>query len=273
MQYSVATFRYRFREQWQQELFLQRLADIGFDSFEEDKAYVPTSQLDESALHRLVRETEGVEIVGVSECPDENWNAVWEAEHGEWEIAIGGEEDRALMHDDEADVHDGTVVIVPHCAFGAGYHETTSMLTGEMIRRGARWMHGRHVLDNGSGTGVLGIVAARLGAAQVVAVDIDEKSVESTRLNAERNDVTVDARLGKVPPEGEYDLILSNIHRNILMEQMPLYARYLRQGGEVWLSGFYEDDCAQLVAAAEQAGLQPVARQENGEWRMLIMTR
>ena len=248
-------------EEWRKELFLQALADIGFDSFEEAeanvKAYIPTPLFNKVSVEALVAETEGVRIGAIEECPDENWNATWEAETGVQNIVIGekGEEE--------------TVEIVPHCAFGAGYHETTSMLIETMQARGKKWMQGKRVLDNGCGTGILGIVAAKMGAAEVVAVDIDENSVRSTRENAERNGVGIDVRLGDTPPEGEYDLILSNIHRNILVAQMPLYAERLKQGGEVWMSGFYEGDCESLIAAAEQVGLTMVGKTTRGDWVLL----
>ena len=98
---------------------------------------------------------------------------------------------------------------------------------------------------------------------------MDEHSVSSTRDNALRNDVVVDVRLGDTPPQGVYDLILSNIHRNILLQQMPLYARYLAPQGELWLSGFLEDDCPALLQAAETVGLHLVQSVSRREWRML----
>ena len=131
----------------------------------------------------------------------------------------------------------------------------------------------RHVLDMGCGTGVLGIMAKKCGATSVVAVDIDDKSVANTMENAEANNVTLDVRLGSTPPDGAYDLILANIHRNILVEHMPAYAKSLQQGGELWLSGFYAEDIPYLQQAAEAAGLQHIETKERGDWRWLKCTK
>lgn len=254
MQYSVATFSYHFAEEWQQEIFEQNLCDIGFDCFDGEQAYIPTSSLDENKLRELLSNTHGAELLSIELCPDENWNATWEEEHGEQIIPI-----RVNGFTEE-------VVIHPHCAFGAGYHETTSMLVDAIEAEGD--LSHKMVLDNGCGTGVLGIVAAKLGAT-VVALDIDEKSVENTQENALSNRVKIDVILGDTPIAGEYDLILSNIHRNILAAQMPLYARYLKPQGEVWMSGFFPTDSPTLIAEAQKVGLTLVQQSQRGDWCML----
>jgi ribosomal protein L11 methyltransferase len=202
------------------------------------------------ALHALVGSTEGVTLLAVENCPDSNWNAAWEASNLPSGLPLD-------------------MCIVPDCAFGSGTHPTTRMLMDQMLSLGGGFMSGRRVLDNGCGSGILGILAARLGASSVRAVDMDEKSVASTRANAERNAVRVEALLGSVPPEDNYDLIFSNIHRNVLLAQMPLYARCLGPGGELWLSGFYEADCPPLEEAARNAGLVQLSAQSQDGWWML----
>lgn len=249
MKYSCATFRFDFAEPWQEDVFAQSLFDLGFDTIDGTTAYIPTDLLEQNrqAIEDTVRTTEGVEMVEIADCPDQNWNEAWEAEHPMEELPLG-------------------VQIVPHCAFGAGHHETTAMMIDALLEAD---LHGKTVLDNGCGTGVLGIMAAKCGAKSVQAVDIDENSVRNTQENAARNGVAISVALGSSPTDGQYDLILANIHRNILLEQMPLYARYLNDGGQLWLSGFYEDDCSVLTQAAEKAGLHTLFCHKNGEWRML----
>lgn len=259
MQYSVAKFAYEFAEPWQQDVFEQTLGDIGFECFDGERAYIQTAMLDNMALERVMNETNGARLLCVESCPDENWNATWEEEHGEQVIPLYTTEDGNVTK----------VVIRPHCAFGAGYHETTSMMVEALKKHGN--LKGKRVLDNGCGTGILGIVAAKYGAV-VTAVDIDEYSVTNTKENAETNGVDIDARLADKPAEGKYDLILSNIHRNILLKQMPLYKRYLNPGGELWLSGFYEKDCPTLIRAAEAEGMTHVVTSQKGEWRMIKIT-
>lgn len=259
MQYSVAAFRFHFAQEWEQELFLQDLCDIGFDCFDGDQAYIPTHLLNDRQLHELVAHTDGVELISVSLCPNDNWNATWEQEHGEQIIPI---------HSPSMGYKE--VVIHPHCAFGAGYHETTSMLIDALTLRGD--MTHLAVLDNGCGTGILGIVASVLGAT-VTALDIDEKSVENTQENALLNSVNIAVQQGDTPIPGQYDIILSNIHRNILLAQMPLYARYLKSQGELWLSGFFPSDSPTLIAEAQKVGLTLILQSQRGDWCMLQLKR
>ena len=291
MQYSVAHFQTSFAEQWQADVFAQALCDIGFDTIEDTpsdngnsqmvncpivqslSAYIPTAHLDIPALQALVAQTEGVSLLSVEECPDANWNAVWESEHAAEQLPMD-------------------VVIIPHCAFGAGHHETTGMMIDALMERD---LSGCRVLDNGCGTGVLGIFAAKRGADSVIAIDIDDKSVENTLENAARNSVTIHALQGTLETLADdfgrrhltgdagvspavngqivngqivqsFDLILANIHRNILLSQLPLYAQLSK---EVWLSGFYEQDVPTLIAAAEKVGLHVVGHNQRNGWSML----
>ena len=158
------------------------------------------------------------------------------------------------------------VKIVPHCAFGAGHHETTSLIVDTLLSTD---LSGKIVLDHGTGTGVLAIFAKRKGASEVVAVDIDEKSVENAKENAALNGEKIDVRLGDTVPEGTYDFILANIHRNVLLSNMSAYAEHLSPNGELWISGFYEADCAPLKEAAESQGLTFIQVLSRGEWQLM----
>ena len=257
MQYSVVHLIYSFAEEWEQDLLEQALCDIGFEVFDGENAYIQTAVLEENqeALEALIADTEGVQLLGIEQCEDINWNAQWEAEHEIIELPLG-------------------VRITPHCAFGAGHHETTSMMIAALVEAGEQgWFaQERKVLDMGCGTGVLGIMAKKCGATQVVAVDIDDKSVTNTQENALANHVELDVRLDSTPPDGEYDLILANIHRNILIDHMPAYARNLKAGGELWLSGFYAEDIPHLRQAAEQVGLQLTETRNINEWQWIRFT-
>ena len=262
MKYNVATIDCTGLEEWQTDILQQELADIGFDSFEQDeqtlRAYIPTDQLPTiSRLEEAIAEN-GARLLSFESCPDENWNATWEASHEAEELPLG-------------------VRIVPHCAFGAGHHETTAMMIAELLHSplttNPLTSNPLTVLDMGTGTGVLAIMAAKLGASSVVAVDIDENSVKNAQENAAANGVTIDVRLDANVPQGTYSLIMANIHRNILLAQMADYARTLNIGGELWLSGFYEADCPTLIAAATAQGLQHTATRQNGEWRMLTFAK
>lgn len=255
MKYNVIHIKTDFAEEWQADVFNQQICELGVDTIDADDYYIPSEIWADKAgeIEALCAGTEGVTLVGSDACPDENWNAVWESEHPMQELPLG-------------------VKIIPHCAFGAGHHETTSMIINTLLLSD---LSGKNVLDHGTGTGVLAIFAKRLGAKQVVAVDIDDKSVENAKENAALNGVEIDVRLGSSLPfreeseVGSFDLILANIHRNILLANMESYAANMRAGGELWLSGFYADDCPVLQEAAENHGLTLTAIQSNGEWRMM----
>ena len=274
MKYHVLHITTDFAEEWQKEVFDQELCDLGVDTIdaglEPEQAghadyYIPSDlwEQNQEAIQAQISDTEGATLLSVEEVPDENWNAVWEAEHPVQELPLG-------------------VKIIPHCAFGAGHHETTAMMIEALINFKSQISNFKfNVLDNGCGTGVLGIFAKKLGAAHVLAVDIDDKSVQNTLENAALNGVELDVRLGSVNEQGErsvlwqtegrsvFDLVLANIHRNILLAQMPIYARIIKEGGEVWMSGFYETDCPALEEEAQKNGLQLIEVRANGEWRMM----
>ena len=258
MQYSVVHLAYSFTEDWEQDLLEQSLCDIGFEVFDGENAYIQTAVLQDNqeALEALIADTEGVEILSIEQCEDINWNAQWEAEHQIIELPLG-------------------VRITPHCAFGAGHHETTSMMITALVEAQEQgWFaQKRDILDMGCGTGVLGIMAKKCGASKVVAVDIDDKSVANTQENAQANDVELEVSLGSTPPNGKYDLILANIHRNILIEHMPSYAKNLKANGELWLSGFYAEDIPYLSHAAEEIGLHITETRHTNEWQWLRLTK
>jgi len=259
MQYHVLHIRTSFEEEWQQDVFDQMLVEYGIDTIVakgdpfngyKSKYYLPSEQWE---LHKKDIEAyvdrKGARLLRVEACPDRNWNAKWEEEHPVHELALG-------------------ITIVPHCAFGAGYHQTTSMMTEALQQADLK---GKTVLDHGTGTGVLAIFAKRLGAAQVVAVDIDEKSVENAKENAALNheDIEVLHTSAFHFSPSTFHLILANIHRNILMEHMRAYAQSLKPNGELWMSGFFEFDCKMLQNAAQKEGLQVIDVLENGEWRLM----
>ena len=255
MKYHVAHIDLNFDAQWQEDLFIQSLFDAGFDTFDGQDAYIPseTWEANQTAIEALFAGEEKANLVSIEACPDENWNATWEAEHPVQELPLG-------------------IRIIPHCAFGAGYHETTSMMINALM---ANDIHGKRVLDHGTGTGVLAIFAKRLGAASVLALDIDDKSVLNAKENAALNNENIEVQLCKsvLDTNRTFDLILANIHRNILLANMRAYAGCLAPGGELWLSGFYESDIETLTHEAALYGLHPIQILSNGDWRLVRLLR
>ena len=249
MRYHVLHIETTFAETWQADIFAQQISELGVDTIDGEDYYIQSEVWEQYAdeIEAFCTSTEGVRLKSVEACPDENWNATWEAEHPMQELPLG-------------------IKIIPHCAFGAGHHETTSMMIDSLL---AADLSGKNVLDHGTGTGVLAIFAKHLGAAQVIAVDIDEKSVENAKENAALNNEKIEVRLGDRVPEGKYDIILANIHRNVLLANMSAYAASLQAGGELLLSGFYETDVSILTEAAEKEGLTLTQVLANGEWRLM----
>ena len=257
MQYTVIHLAYNFTEDWQQPIFEQELADMGVEVFDQSDAYIQTNILAEckQQIEEFINQYPDVTLLDYEECPDQNWNAQWEAEHQPILLPLG-------------------VRITPHCAFGAGHHETTSMMVNAIIeaQQQQRFHHDTHVLDMGCGTGILAIMAKKCGAGHVLAVDIDDKSIANTIENASDNATQIDTLLADTPPQGQYDFILANIHRNILIAHMPYYAQYLKNSGELWMSGFYEQDISYIVQEAQAYGLQHTNTYAQGEWRMITLT-
>lgn len=249
MRYHCLHIKTNFAEEWQADVFNQQICELGVDTISNSDYYIPSEVWAENAdeIKTLCAATDGVTFVDAEACPDENWNAAWESEHPMQELPLG-------------------VKIVPHCAFGAGHHETTSMMIEALLSSD---LSGKNVLDHGTGTGVLAIFAKRLGAQKVVAVDIDDKSVANAKENAALNGEEIEVRLGDTVPEGNYDLILANIHRNILLANMTAYAEHMNSGGELWMSGFYAEDCPALQEAAEAQGLRLIDVREKNGWQWM----
>lgn len=251
------------------EAALALLAELDFDAFEEQgeqlRAYLPEARHDERFATAVRAIADRYELrYTSSNIADENWNLRWEESFAPAEVGDFLRV-RAPFHppSDRVAIE---LEIVPEMSFGTGHHETTHLMA-ELLRD--RAPVGMSVFDFGTGTGVLAMVARRLGAASVVAADHDRRCVESTRANAARNAVHLDdVRLcdERDMPSGPFDLILANIQRGVLVRAMPTLASRCRMGGELWLSGILRDDLAPVDAAAEACGFRRLERRARGRW-------
>jgi ribosomal protein L11 methyltransferase len=244
MNYYELLFTTIITEDYQQDLLINALGEIGFDTFEEMefgfKAYIPADDFNLEKLDEVLEVyrdmfTFSYEIMLI---PPKNWNAVWESN---FEPIIIKDKVfvRATFHHARPEFA-YEIVIDPKMAFGTGHHQTTAMMLELMLEND---FAGKKVLDMGCGTGILAIMAAKLGADTITAIDYDpvcyDSTIENTQLNGIKN---VKALCGskEVIPEEQYDIILANINRNILLEQLRRYSEVLKPGGEIYLSGFYE---------------------------------
>lgn len=256
------------------------LADIGFETFYPSTdgltAYIQQSLFREEELRGIVEEFifPAVSLsYHVEEAPDEDWNQTWENE-GFAPIVI---DDLLCVHDTKhTDVppcrYD--IIINPRMAFGTGTHPTTRQILHHLC---STPLQGKRIVDAGCGTGVLGILCALRGAQHIFSYDIDLWSVENTRINAQLNQVdNLTVREGNVsvlPQDSDYDLLVANINRNILLSDMPRFARALTADGRMLLSGFYEADAPMLIEKGKDLGFSPELQQSSDGWAMLLLRR
>ena len=261
------------------DLLASLAGEAGFETFEETetglKGYVQQSLFSEDTLRECIDDFpfEGTSIIyNVREAEDRDWNEQWEQEGFE-PIVIS---DQLVIHDGRHLPEVGSKISIEidaKLAFGTGTHETTRMICKELIARSS----GTRVLDCGTGTGILSIVALKLGATEAVGYDIDEWSADNARHNAVIN--RVDDRftsllgdssvLDKV--EGTFDLVLANINRNILLADMPRFVSKMHQGSVLILSGFYIADIEILVEKAKTLGFSPVFQNNDKDWACIVL--
>ncbi len=265
-----------------QDLLSALSAEAGFETFEETptglKGYAQQTLFDEEALKAAISmfPMEGTAITyTVCEAEDKDWNEQWEQE-GFDPIVVA---DRLVIHDGrhlpQSD-YETSIEIDAHLAFGTGTHETTRMICATLLEEDLK---GKRVLDCGCGTGILGICALKLGAESAVGYDIDEWSADNTRHNAVIN--RVDDRLESLCGDAtlldsigrQFDVVMANINRNILLQDMERFVSVMANKTTLILSGFYQDDCPMLQEKARQLGLTPTGMRSDGEWVCLIFKR
>ena len=281
------------------DLLAALAGEAGFETFEETdhglRGYVQQQLFDRSLLDSLLQTfpMPGVTVsYTVGEAEDRDWNEQWEQQGFEPILVEGGglkvEGPSILIHDGRhyppSTLHlppsTIKVEIDARQAFGTGTHETTRMVCATLLdllsspNGGDGGGLSPRVLDCGSGTGILGITAMKLGARECVAYDIDEWSVDNTRHNAVINQVELTPLLGDASilnnVEGAFDIIMANINRNILLADMPAFRQKMAPGARLILSGFYTADIPQLTARATELGLRLVSQKEEAVWACLL---
>lgn len=255
------------------------LADVGFESFEQTDdgidAFVKKELWDKDAVSEVIKSYDFEARIDFSEelVVGQDWNEEWE-KHYFNPIVF---EDKCVIH---SSFHKDfprlqyDIVIDPKMAFGTGHHETTSLMIKRILDAE---MTGKSVLDMGTGTGVLAILSAMVGATHVVGVEIDPPAYENAVANAQLNGhPEIDLRLGgaeTVAESNSFDFVLANINRNIITADIDRYASALKAGGEMMLSGFYVDDVPVVEAAANKCGLERVSVIEKNRWANLQLVK
>lgn len=259
------------------DMFMELLGEIGFDSFmdtdEGFDAFCQELLLNDEELNDIMQMEQfaNVKLIKKELIPDQDWNATWEASY---EPVIINEfcRIRAPFHKVEGS-YKYDLIIEPKMSFGTAHHETTSQIIELMLQSD---FTGQNLLDMGSGTGVLAILAKKLGSATTVAIDNDEwayrNALDNIRLNDE-NDIIVELGDASSLNDRQFDVILANINRNILLRDMKEYVKCLVDGGKIFFSGFYEEDLVLIAKEAERLGLTYSNHVTKNNWTAAVFVK
>ena len=273
MKYFEVTFSVNPCNETATDILSALTAEIGFESFVECEggmqAYIQQSLFDEEALKNIITDfpIPDTEITyTITEPEDKDWNEEWEKNFFQ-PIVI---EDRCVIHSTfhkDYPKAEYDIVINPQMAFGTGHHETTSSILGELLDADLK---GKSVLDMGCGTSILAILASMRGADPVTAIDIDDWCVNNSRDNIALNNINnITVELGDASLlEGRkpFDVIIANINRNILLNDMAAYTACMHKGSEIYMSGFYVQDIDAIRSKGESLGLKFVHYREKNNW-------
>lgn len=252
------------------EILVAELAELDYDSMMETEAgleaYIKPAAFNEDDLKAIFARYKQAEIsYSVEEVQERNWNEEWEKNYDpisvEDKILV-----RATFHQPRPEV-EHEIIINPRMSFGTGHHDTTYLMLKNQLEIDHR---SKRVIDAGSGTGILAIMAEKLGASEVIAYDNNAWSAENAPENVELNNcanITVlEGTIDTLNLKGKFDIILANINKNVLLEEMNSYVNHLSEGGILLLSGFYEKDEEDMVMAANSHQLNLTGKAVRNNW-------
>lgn len=257
------------------EILMAIIADLGFESFDNNDTgftgYIREEEVSDLDLDEF-KFDDFTYSYRVEKIAKVNWNAEWEKN---FEPVVVGNLIciRAPFHEENKNViHE--IVIMPKMSFGTGHHQTTQLMCAAMFEADFK---NKRVLDMGCGTGVLAILAHILGAKDILAVDIDEWSVENCIENcAANNCADIEVKKGDIDlleKENNFDIIVANINKNILKKHIPVYSKKLNAGGKLFLSGFFKTDVDELSELAKASQFKTETLNSRDEWAMLVLEK
>lgn len=269
MNYTQISFKLNPDHTENREILVAMLSDLAFESFDESEekimGYIPGESFDLDEINGITSFLPFSVQIETELIPDKNWNEVWEKNYFK-PLLIGNRcLVRAPFHT-EFEPAEFELVIEPKMAFGTGNHETTTLVAEQILNMD---LVEKTVLDMGCGTGILGMLASLKGAKKITAIDIDKWSFESTVENARLNNIlNLEAKLGDASLLGTetFEIIFANIHKNVIINDLPVYESVLQSGGKLYLSGFYTHDMPDVKAKAESLGLVETGFQEKNNW-------
>lgn len=271
MKYIEVKFNFSSQEEYVKDLLSSELGEIGFESFSPEGealvAYVQKPVFDESALKQLLSDFEYDSQITfeANDAEEKDWNEEWEKNYFE-PIVIG---DQCVVHGSfhkDVPVAKYDIVINPKMAFGTGYHATTTLMMKALLSHD---LTGKSLLDMGCGTAILAILSKKKGSGRTVGIDIDEWAYENAKENIVMNGTPdIEIRLGGADAlkEETFDIIMANINRNILLQDIQHYAKRLHIGSLLFMSGFYESDIPVIEAETQKYGLRKMSYEKQNDW-------
>ena len=247
------------------------LGEIGFESFVETEtgtiAYILKGEFDEEKIKDVLADfpVEAEITYSFKEIEERDWNEEWEKNYFKPLVIDNRCIIQSTFHNEPA-IYEYNILIDPKMAFGTGHHQTTKLMIREILKMELK---GKAVLDMGSGTAVLAILASMRGADPVTAIDIDKWAYDNAIENLQLNNVSnIEVLIGGAGLLGNnfYDVILANINRNILLNDINKYTSVLNPGGELYMSGFYVEDIPAIKAECEKYGLKFCYNTEDENW-------
>lgn len=280
MKYYEFKFIFKPKNEIVSDILMSVLGDVGFESFvEEDdvlKAYIQQSLFNKEELQTSINQFP-IEVDAIdytyTEAEDKDWNEEWEKNFFKPIIIDDLCAIHSTFHTDIPKVK-YDIIINPQMAFGTGHHETTSLILNELLQMD---LQNKAVLDMGCGTSILAILASKRGAKPITAIDIDSWCVDNSKDNCQLNQITdIDVKLGDasiLKDEKPFNLVIANINRNILLQDMDKYVQVLQEKGKLLMSGFYTEDIAILQEKAESLGLHFVKTNHKNNWACLLVQK
>ncbi|MCK5209314.1 MAG: 50S ribosomal protein L11 methyltransferase [Cyclobacteriaceae bacterium] len=257
------------------DILIAELGQMSYDSFqemdEELEAFVKEELYDERKLFSILERYGLSHEIKVEKLKDINWNEKWEKNFDpvfvDDKVQI-----RATFHNPQPN-YEYDIIINPKMSFGTGHHETTQLIVSEQLNIDHE---NKHILDVGTGTGVLAIMGYKLGAKSITATDVDdwciENSMENFNLNQVENFEILQGTIDKLTLPGSYDIIYANINKNVLLNDLPVYSNILNETGILLLSGFYFDDIDVLKEKAAQNQLISEHTKTRNNWAMMRLS-
>jgi len=270
--YIELTVEVQPREQGSDVLIAQ-LSELGYESFVESSsgflAYILQDTFDEGSVKAMFEEYSSVFQVHyfTKIIPQQNWNKEWESNFQPIDIE-GKCFIHAPFHEPKND-YQFNIVIEPKMSFGTGHHDTTQLMISNLMNLD---VSKKSLLDMGCGTGILAILASKLGANPILAIDIDEWSFQNTIENLEKNKITNVSTLqgdASLLHLRKFDIILANINKNILLRDLKFYCHSLESNGHLLISGFFITDAEELTLKATSLGLHFINSSISNDWAVL----